>query len=67
MEAAQEPCHDIGRAALLRRLDIKAVRQHGPTKKRFMDTKRVNSQWSVRLLAIPPSQLMTSAVLKAGL
>ena len=37
----QEPCGDFGRAALLRRLDMKAVRQHSPTRKRFMVTKRV--------------------------
>ena len=30
--AAHNPRHDIGRAALRRRLDIEAVRQHGPTK-----------------------------------
>ena len=39
--AAHEPRHDIGRAVLLRRLDIGAAQQHSPTRKRFMVTKRV--------------------------
>ena len=36
-----EPCRDIGRALLLCRLGMKAVRQHSPTRKRFMVTKPV--------------------------
>ena len=37
----QEPCRDIAKAALSRRYGIKAVRQHSPTRRRFMGTKRV--------------------------
>ena len=38
------PCHEFGRAALPRRFGIKAVRQHSPTKKGVMGTKRVKSR-----------------------
>jgi len=41
--ALHEPYHDFGRAALLRRPDIRAVRQHSPTEKGFMVPIRVNS------------------------
>ena len=38
-----EPCRDFGRAALLCRFDVKAVRQHSPTEKLFMALMRVQS------------------------
>ena len=38
---AHETWLNFGRATLLRRFDVKAVRQHSPTRKRFMVTKRV--------------------------
>ena len=40
-EVTKELCLDFGRAALPRCFDIKAVRQHSPTRKAFMGTRRV--------------------------
>ena len=37
----QEPFCDFGWATLPRRLDMEAVQQHSPTRKRFMGTRRV--------------------------
>ena len=42
--AFQEPRHDIGRAVMPRRLDVKAAQQRSPSRKRFMVTERVNFQ-----------------------
>ena len=40
---ACEPCRHYGRAALPRRLDMKAAQQRSPTKKGFMVTRRTKS------------------------
>ena len=49
---AREPRHDIGRAALPHRLDIKAVRQHKPTANSFMGTKSVRFRKGVYPLTL---------------
>ena len=41
-ETSHEPCHDTGRAALPRRLDLKAAQQRSPTRKWFIVTRCVN-------------------------
>lgn len=41
--AFYKPWQDIGRATLLRRLDIQAVRSHSPTKQ----SSRAQSEWNL--------------------